>query len=434
MTDETLPRRGSRGAAMRRMAAVLALAALPLAPAAAQEAGDGAAPDGAQGAPPEEFSIATDGWQGGAIGNRDGSFSHCVAQRDMAEGFRVLFQAGPNFEVNLVLASEGFTLEPRTEAEATVVVDGAFSRTYPAMAAQESVLVVATGRDPELVERVMRGANAVVSGPHGEVTIPLDGTFSAFTALETCVQKARELIQAGEIPAPGQGGGNGEQGAGGQGDGRMTARGIDELLRQAGIEDAAIADPSSIPDDPLDLGQVWQIDEALVGGLHQTARGEAESMAAFMSDFLGLLEERCPGEATVERGAVERLEGGYAFADASVTCRAENGSAHVALFFALDDNYYSAFFHETSAEQAPRAEEATGKLAAFVRDIARQSVAAAAQDGGDDGDGSGVSITGAAEATSGIEENGDGDAAPASDAEDEAGSDSETGTEDSPAQ
>jgi len=431
MTDDTPLRRSSPGLALR-VAAGLALAAVPLGTAGAQ---DGAAAAQTDGDGPAEFRIRTDGWTGGAVPGRGGGFSHCVVERDMTDGFAVLFQAGPNFNVNIVLVSDGFDLEPDTESEATIVVDGAFSQTYPAYAPQPSVLIVATRRDPDLVDRIMRGANATVSGAHGEVTIPLNGTFAAFGALEDCVQKARELIAAGEIPAPGQGAG-GQQGAGGgQGDGRMTARVIDDLLRRAGIENVAIADPSSIPEGPLDLGQVWQLDGSLGGGLHQTPRDQSDSMATFISGIVGVLEDHCPGETTVERGEIERVLGQYAFADASVTCRAESVSAHWALFFALDDNYYSVFFHESaSAQQAPRAEEATGKLATYIRgliDDRSGTDGATGDEGADTGD---LSITGAAEATSGIEESDNGDAAPASDAEDEAGRDGGTGTEDSPAQ
>lgn len=363
-------------------AVLLSTAALP---AAAQ---DEARPSG-----PPEFRIDESGWTGGAVA-RDGRFSHCAISRDVGDGRVVVFQVSPAFQLNVVVASEAWTLEPGQEFSARIAVDDRLSKQYPAVNAAENAVLVASGRDQELVESLMRGSTATVDIPDLDAfAIPLTGTFNAFQDLQSCIQKAREMIEEAQGQAGGQAGGQvGENGGpAGTGEARapggaptvpsgrspnapptgMDARALMSLLRDAGFEEIALADPASIPENELALSHVWQIDESLIGGLHQRPRDQDADMAGFVDAYTQVLADRCPGQAEVETGETQLVRDLYAFADATVDCTGESGgSAHVALFFALDDNHYSAFFHETTIGQAERADRRTALIADYIRALA----------------------------------------------------------------
>lgn len=394
-------------------AVLLSTAALP---AAAQ---DGARPSG-----PPEFRIDESGWTGGAVA-REGRFSHCAISREVGEGRVVVFQVSPAFQLNVVVASEAWTLEPGQEFSARIGVDDRLSKQYPAVNAAENAVLVASGRDQELVEALMRGSTATVDVPDLDAfSIPLTGTFNAFQDLQSCIQKAREMIAEaqGQGQGEGQAGDNGGQAGAGEArapggaptvpSGRspnapptgMDARALMGLLRDAGFEEIALADPASIPENELALSHVWQIDESLIGGLHQRPRDENADMAGFVDAYTQVLADRCPGQAEVEIGDTQLVRDLYAFADATVDCTGESGgSAHVALFFALDDNHYSAFFHETTIGQADRADRRTALIADYIRALAEAIPPEAAAgdtppaEGGSDGAAGGTGQEGATE-------------------------------------
>ena len=133
------------------------------------------------------------------------------------------------------MASEGWSLEPGQEFSARIAVDDRLSKQYPAVNAAENAVLVASGRDQDLVESLMRGSTATVDIPDLEAfSIPLTGTFNAFQDLQSCIQKAREMIEEAQAQAGGQAGGQtgGQTGENGGPAGTGEARAPPATLRR----------------------------------------------------------------------------------------------------------------------------------------------------------------------------------------------------------
>ena len=174
------------------------------------------APAEAQSAPPE-FSIEVSGWTGGAQGNSEtGQFSHCAISRAYGNGLTLALLMSPRYELNIGLLNPNWNLLPDEEAEpasdaeaeaeaedeedeeeeppvAEVNVDGVFVKPFPVRPVSDTILMVTTGADDQLIDLLMKGNNLDVATDYGNYRFALSGTFNSITALRGCIDTARRL-------------------------------------------------------------------------------------------------------------------------------------------------------------------------------------------------------------------------------------------------
>lgn len=371
-------------------AGLAALGITPLGPA-------GVANAQAQQQLPPELRIDVSGWQGGiAVNPQSGQVSDCRVSKPYGPGLALLFALNPRSQLNVVIANEGAGYEPGAEASARIRIDQSFDQTFPAQATQPGVMVIGTGQNQRLIDRIMRGNVMTVSVAGDSFDFSLSGTFAAFTALEQCLNRTLQLARA-QAPA-GTGAGAGAGPAAQPTGSGLTPQTMAVLLQQAGLDPSEfqLADPSSMPEDPLDLAVAWRVplrvqgrDQTvgLVGAAHQQPRtDDGVALPTFMDRYIGGFRSRCEGTLTEDRGAVEQIGERYGIARSELLCTTPDAEAYVTLLFVLDNTHYTAFFHEASPPLLEPARQLTDNLEQVVRAIAARAIEAeAAADG--DGDG-----------------------------------------------
>ena len=328
-----------------------------------------------QSAPPE-FSIETSGWTGGAQGNNEtGQFSHCAISRPYGNGVTLALLMSPRYELNIGLLNPNWNLLPDEEAEAEaaaaeeaepededeeeeppvaeVNVDGNYVRPFPVRPVSDTILMVTTGVDDQLIDSLMKGNNLDVATDYGNYRFALTGTFNSITALRGCIDTARRM--AAEARAN----------AGQAGPAALTGEGLVSILRNVGLEGAAVA-PQDAASSPLALSYAWTIG-ALTGGVHQSRRGEAVEIDKFTELYIDQFESTCTGEFQSTEGDSSVIRDLYAVKSASMQCGDDATGHYVSLFVALDDNYYTAFFHQGSVVDRAQVDDATAGIRQLIQ-------------------------------------------------------------------
>ena len=332
-------------------------------------------PAAAQSAPPE-FTIEVSGWTGGAQGNNEtGQFSHCAISRQYGNGVTLALLMSPRYELNIGLLNPNWNLLPDEEAEpaadaepeeepededeeeeppvAEVNVDGVFVKPFPVRPVSDSILMVTTGVDDQLIDLLMKGNNLDVATDYGNYRFALSGTFNSITALRGCVDTARRM--AAEVRAT----------AGQAGPSALTGEGLVSILRDSGLANAAVA-PQDAASSPLALSYAWSLGP-LTGGVHQSRRGQAVEIDKFTELYVDQFESTCTGEFQRSEGTAEVFRELYAVKSASMQCGDDASGVYVSLFVALDDNYYTAFFHQGSVVDRVQVDDATDRIRQLIQ-------------------------------------------------------------------
>lgn len=334
-------------------------------------------PSSAQSAPPE-FTIDVSGWAGGAQGNNEtGEFSHCAISRPYSNGLTLALLMSPRYELNIGLLNPNWNLLPDEEDEAEaaeaeaepepeeededeeppvaeVNVDGAFVKPFPVRAVSDTVLMVTTGVDDQLVDLLMKGNNLDVATDYGNYRFALTGTFNSITALRGCIDTARRLAAEARATA-----GQARPSA-------LTGEGLVSILRNSGLENAAVA-PQDAASSPLALSYAWSLG-ALTGGVHQSPRtNRAVEIDKFTELYIDQFESTCTGEFSRSEGESEVIRDLYAVKSASMQCGDDASGHYVSLFVALDDNHYTAFFHQSSVADRNLADDATNRIRRLIQ-------------------------------------------------------------------
>lgn len=323
---------------------------------------------------PPEFEIATGGWTGGAQGDPEsGRFTHCAISRQYGNGLTLALLMSPRYELNIGLLNPAWNLLPvepedaDAEAEtaeaaeeddeedlppvAQVAIDGVYDREFPARPAAESILMVTTGIDDQLIELLMRGNNLDVTTDYGNYRFALSGTFNSITALRGCIDTARQL--AAEARASGAAGSS-----------AMTDRALVSILTQAGLQDVEV-EPQDSATSPLGLSYAWSVGSLLTGGVHQSPRPNRQvvEIDKFTEFYVDQFESTCTETFERSEQPAEIIRSVYALKMASMQC----GSAYVSLFVALDDEFYTAFFHQGAASDKAQIDEATAQIRQVIQ-------------------------------------------------------------------
>lgn len=324
---------------------------------------------------PPEFDIDTGGWTGGAKGDADsGRMTHCAISREYGNGLTLALLMSPRYELNIGLlnpawslleeeeaetASESEPAEPTDEDEeelpptAQVAVDGVYEREFPARPVGDSILMVTTGVDDQLIELLMRGNNLDVATDYGNYRFALTGTFNSVTALRSCIDTARSLAVQARGAAPAQ-------------STPMTGQGIVSILRQAGMEDASVAVPDAAS-SPLALAYAWSRG-SLSGGVHQSPRQSQQiEIDKFTEAYIDQFEGNCTQAFQRSEDESQILRDRYAFKTASMQCGDDASGVYVSLFVALDDEFYTAFFHQGPVSDKSQVDGATGQIRQVIQ-------------------------------------------------------------------
>ncbi len=332
----------------------------------------------AQTATPPEFTIEVSGWTGGAQGNNEtGQFSHCAISRPYGNGLTLALLMSPRYELNIGLLNPNWNLLPDEDAEAEaaaaeeeaeaeeedeeeeppvaeVNVDGAYVKPFPVRPVSDTILMVTTGVDDQLIDLLMKGNNLDVATDYGNYRFALTGTFNSITALRGCIDTARRL--AAEARAT----------AGQAGPTALTGEGLVSILRSSGLESAAVA-PQDAASSPLGLSYAWSLGQ-LTGGVHQSPRPSRQvEIDKFTELYIDQFESTCTSAFQRSEGASEVIRELYAVKSANMQCGDDASGLYVSLFVALDDNYYTFFFHQGSVADRIQVDDATNSIRQLIQ-------------------------------------------------------------------
>lgn len=327
-------------------AAALVSAALLGTPAAAQQ-------DAPQNVPPE-FTINTSGWSGGAQ-IQDGRFLSCSVQRPYDEGRALFLALNPRYDINLGILNPAWELKEGERATARVKVDGSYQKDFPAVPAGPKVMVIPVGADGQLFELLRRGAKLSVAVNDQNFEFALTGTAASLNAVRACVDKARELAGEPVGPQAAQAG--------------ISREAMAALLERAGVKGVKFVRHEDLPDGVV---QGWVVGEDVLGGVVQQQRpGREVQIDDFADEFISAVAENCPQPVERVEQPTEVIAEVYGVKTAKLRCAAGEHPTFMAVLFALDDRYYSAFFHQSPFEQEEEATRATDALANVIRELAR---------------------------------------------------------------
>lgn len=337
-------------------------------PAAQAQQPAAQAPQGQQVPAPKEFTIDAGGWKGGAVPDpKNNQFSHCDISKPFEGGQTLAFTLNPNYLLNVAVVKQNWGLKEGDKGKGRIKVDGAFNAEFDAIGVSPVAMVLPVGPNGDLFAALAKGSKLTVTTPKGEFNFPLTGTGAGLGALKNCVDKARTLLAQAQ---QGQQGGQpvdprslpGAQGFG------MTVGGLQDVLAAAGLQNVVIADPRKLPRDPLQINHAWRLgsDDKVIGGLHQEPRGDAVEIDQFAKRYLEIMKSVCRDDwkATEQPAAVLGLN---AVKRADLSCKMNNQDISASLVFTLDDNNYSAFFHQGLVADKSQSEDATKKLADFIQ-------------------------------------------------------------------
>ena len=310
---------------------------------------------------PGPLSIDVQGWVGGAFGREDTqAFSHCGISRPFDNGVTVIISMNEEFATNIALNNPEWSLTPEEQSVIELRVDQTLGRQLGAIAAGPNILVIPTGPDEELIEALRRGLQLSIATPAGNYDFPLTGTSNSLRLLRECVETAADLIAADPeaVPEP-----EPRETPG------MTLEALANILTAAGVSDLQFLATDRIPDNAMRLRFVWRSGQML-GGLHQSPRGQDVQIEAFARAYMDMFETFCPDRFEPEfRDSL--VSPPYGFTTASLICADGDEENYVAFFFALDDYNYSAFFHQVVLPLGDQAEEASQSVRAVVLELAQ---------------------------------------------------------------
>lgn len=312
---------------------------------------------------PPELTINESGWEGGAFSRPDNPdmIGYCGIAREYEDGITLVFATNLDNQTNINLINPDWSFSSEEQQQITLDIDGQIGGEGPAFAASSTVLVIPLGEVPDIIEALRQGSILTLTTEQGALAFPLTGTLNALDRLGECVTAAQALMA--EVPA------QQEQPPASPGEG-ITLEALNDILTAAGLEDITYVPPDQIPDNEMHLRFIWQVGD-LNGALHQEPRpNESVEIDAFSERYVAILDERCPGDFSVQYTASEIFRDRYALRTARVECVTEDAASVLAMVFALDQFFYSVFYHEGTMENADAAVAESDKIANLIRELA----------------------------------------------------------------
>lgn len=319
---------------------------------------------------PPELTIDESGWEGGAFSRPDNPdlIGYCGIAHEYENGITVVFATNLQNQTNINLIDSDWTLSSEERHQITLDIDGQVGGEGPAFAASATVLVIPLGEVPEIIEALRQGNVLRLTTSLGDFSFPLSGTFAALAKLNECVAVAQQVMaEVPPAPPPAAEPEPGEEGSPTEG---ITLEALNDILTAAGLEEVTYVPPEQVPHNEMDLRFIWQVGH-LNGALHQEPRpSDAIEIDEFSERYVAILQARCPGEFTVTYADSEIFRERYALRTARAECVTEDAASVLALVFALDQYFYSVFYHEATMEHADDAVAESEKIANLIRELA----------------------------------------------------------------
>lgn len=304
-------------------------------------------------------------WQVGMIKDDKGAFGYCLMRGVFNNDLSLAVALSPKQELNLGVGvpKAGFAKDEKHQM--IVSIDKLFKKGAVAVAAEPELLIMPMGNDKNLVTSLRKGKVLVLAGREDEARFSLSKISKALDGLKQCVDVGTGKIKPSEAktdaPAADK---KGKQGKAGQ-----FPQGLKDMLVKAGLSDLEIVpikDPSKAPVD-----FAWRT-AGVFGGMRERKVPE-EATIEKMTDILEKgYKGQCNGTFENKLGEIEDI-GGIKMRKADISCQMKEQHAYVSLFFYLTDTkIFSFFMHETNAEGKEKANGARDKIAAFIRELAKQ--------------------------------------------------------------
>ncbi|MGQ9370960.1 hypothetical protein [Azospirillum sp. A39] len=301
--------------------------------------------------PPVTAATPAGDWYGGPVPGADGKFAYCVTENRYDTGHLLIIALSPQGEINVGMQIPGASLPKDTQWTVTLSVDGGTERTRTAVATQGDLLVMPQGKDDELFERLMNGAELLIRSDTDRVAFRLKGTKKALSDLRTCIAKGGDVPVS--RPAPPR--------SGPLPDELMT------LLAEAGIRDVAPVPLDNLPADRRP-DFLWRAG-SVTASVRQHAVDETATLSEISDLYRTAMVKACAGAAATY-GDVEVMVG-LTLRTGSLECPSAKGPLHVALLLYLTDaKLFTLFTHEAPASEAATADGMRDRLAAAVRALA----------------------------------------------------------------
>lgn len=302
-------------------------------------------------------------WQVGMIKDDKGAFGYCLMRGVFNNDLSLAVALSPKQELNLGVGvpKAGFAKDEKHQM--LVSIDKLFKKGAAAVAAEPELLIMPMGNDKNLVTALRKGKVLVLAGREDEARFSLSKISKALDGLKQCVDVGTGKIKPSEAKAD-AGDKKGKQGKTGS-----FPQGLKDMLMKAGLSDlevVPIKDPSKAPVD-----FAWRT-AGVFGGMRERKVPEEATIEKMTEILEKGYKGQCNGTFENTLGEIEDI-GGIKMRKASISCQMKEQHAYVSLFFYLTDTkIFSFFMHETNAEGKEKANTARDKIAAFIRELAKQ--------------------------------------------------------------
>jgi len=286
-------------------------------------------------------------WRVGPVNGPNGGFAYCVAENRFVSGHALLIARSPSGELNLAMGIPGARLPVEERWPVTVVVDDGPGREGVAVAMRPDMLVVPQGRDEDLYAQLRRGRQLSIRSSGDRVAFQLKGTGKALADLKACVDKGQPASASAEdLPEA-----------------------LREILAAAGLRGVQPVRLADAPEEERPADFAWRLG-GVYGGVRERTVGEGATLEDLTDEYVAALKAKCPGTTAATLDPVEALPS-VRLRTATVDCRGERESVHVALtFYLTDSRLFTALFHEVADADRTVADTARDNVTAVLRRLA----------------------------------------------------------------
>lgn len=316
----------------------------------------------AQTAQPVAPSAPVASWQGGPVTPPGaGGPVYCATQNRFDNGLGLVIARTPQGESNIAVAIPGAQLKENERFTFQVDVDGEFRRRFEGAAVQPTMIVIPTGRDNELFDRIGRGNRLTVQGPQDTVSFQLKGTAKALSDLKSCAERLAGGAPGGQAAQGGQGG---------------AARpplppSLQAILARSGLKELQVLNMERLPPEKRPADFAWRFD-GVFGGVRELNAAPGSDFVKLGETYNEALKRSCAGTFEVTPAAVSKA-GSVQMRTADATCTTPERKINVALLYYLTEtNIFTVFFHEATDDARAKAVSTRDGIARTIRELAER--------------------------------------------------------------
>lgn len=300
-------------------------------------------------------------WSGGPVTPPGQSGpAYCATQSRYDSGLSLVLARNPQGETNIGIAVPGAGFAPGARFPVRVTVDGGTERQFDAVAADEAMILIQTGRDDGLYEQLRRGNRLTVRGPQDDAVFGLKGTSRALADLQACAER----IAAGGAPAQGTA----------QAPRPPLPPALTSLLARSGLSEIQVLNLDTVPPDKRPADYAWRFD-GVFGGVREYDTEPGATIAQLSDQYIESMKQSCPGTFEATPAAPTQV-GNVGMRTAEAACSTADRKINVSmLLYLTQSGIFTIFFNEADDAARQRAVEARDGIARAVRELAEQEAA-----------------------------------------------------------